>query len=256
MCSVLKKYTGKVAIVTGASSGIGKAITEYLVKNGVIVAGVARRLEKIEEHAKQLEKYSGKLHPFKLDLTKPEEIVNVFTKIAKQLGPIVILINNAGLAQGGNIIDGDFEKWKLTLDTNVLALAICSREAIKNMKENNTKGIIININSMFGHQIFDIPFLNVYQASKYAVTALTETLRLEINREKLPLKITSLSPGYVKTEFTELALGRELAQKTTDSGLRPGLNADDVAEAVIYILSTPDHVNVKELTICVQGYIG
>ncbi|XP_050306123.1 farnesol dehydrogenase-like [Anthonomus grandis grandis] len=251
MC--LEKFAGKVAVVTGASSGIGKAIVETLVKNGVIVAGVARRVERVQEHAKVLEKFSGKLLAFKADLTKPEEILNAFKKITEELGPIYILVNNAGLLQACNIFNGDIQRWKTTFDTNVLAVAIASREAIKNMKDHNIKGHIVNMNSVLGHQVLDLPEFNVYPASKFAVTALTETLRLEINREKLPIKITSVSPGYVKTEFAEVGFGKELEKKMFLQ--RPGLNPEDVAGAVQYVLGTPDHVNVKELTIYLQGEI-
>ncbi|XP_050306131.1 farnesol dehydrogenase-like [Anthonomus grandis grandis] len=248
--STFSKYAGKVAVVTGASSGIGQAIAELLVKNGVIVAGVARRVERVQEHSNQLKKLPGKLHALKADLTKPEEIITVFKKITEELGPIYILINNAGLLQACNIIDGDYEKWKTTLDTNVLAMALACREAIKNMKEHNIKGHIINMNSVVGHQITYFPGLNVYPASKFAVTALTETLRLEINNAKLPIKITSVSPGYVKTEFVEVAWGKDGSQKFEQM---PGLNSEDIADAVEYVLKTPDHVNIKELTLSVQG---
>ncbi|XP_066139135.1 farnesol dehydrogenase-like [Euwallacea fornicatus] len=248
----LEKYKGKVAVVTGASSGIGKAIAEGLVKYGVIVAGLARRVERIEEHSKLLINQPGKLVSFKTDLTKSEEIISTFKKVVDNLGPITILINNGGVRLGTSIIDGDIGKWKTILDTNILGLAVASREAIKSMKAHNIKGHIININSVVGHIIFDYVGASVYPASKFAVTALTETLRLEINKEKLPIKISSLSPGGVKTEFKEVADGKEVAEKAFKS---PALIAEDVADAAFYILATPDHVNVKELTISVQGQL-
>ncbi|CAG9771319.1 unnamed protein product [Ceutorhynchus assimilis] len=253
-CSLsLEKFIGKVAIVTGSSSGIGKAIAEALVKNGVKVAGLARRVERIEEHSKQLSDEKGKLHAFKCDVTDQEEIISTVKEITEKLGPIDILVNNAGLGRATNIIDGDIQKWRTILDTNVLAVAIFIKEVIANMKLHKTKGHIININSILGHRVIDLPVINVYPASKHAITALTETVRLEINREKLPIKITSLSPGYVKTE---IIMSEEFANEANveDPKTLPGLEAQDIADGALYILSTPDHVNVNELTVSVQGY--
>jgi len=182
-------------------------------------------------------------------LNSQSQILETFKKIATHLGPVHILINSAGLLYSTSIIDGDIEKWKPVLDINVLALAICTREAIASMKANNIKGHIININSYLGHHVPDRAGMSLYPASKFALSALTETVRLEINREKLPIKITSLSPGYVKTEFVQVAFGEEVWPN------RPGLVAEDVADAAFYVLSTPEHVNVKELTLTVQGQL-
>ncbi|XP_066247068.1 farnesol dehydrogenase-like [Euwallacea similis] len=239
----LTRFTGKLAVVTGASYGIGEEIVRTLVKNGINVAGIARSVDKVQEIAKQLSNEKGKLHAFKGDLTKQEDILSVFNEIDKKLGPIHVLINNAAVFPTTDIIDGDIEKWKSVLDTNVLAVAICIREAVKSMKNSNVKGQIININSTFGHRIYDVKGFQLYGASKFALTALTETVRLEINREKLPIQITSLSPGLVKTEGIKQTFGEEVV----------ALLPRDIAEAVLYVLSTPEHVNVKELTIVSKG---
>lgn len=246
----LEKFVDKVAVVTGASSGIGKSIAESLVKNGLIVAGVARRLDRLQELSNDLSGEKGKLYAFKCDVANPDEIVSLFGHIDEKLGPIHVLINNAGVRYATNVIDGDFEKWKTVMDTNVLAVATCAREAIRSMKEHNTKGHVININSSTGHFIPQAADFALYPASKHAVTALTETLRLEINRQKLPIKITSLSPGFTKTEIPIVAYGKEAGEAFLEN--HSGLNPEDVAEAALYILATPDHVNVKELTLYVQ----
>jgi len=246
----LTKFAGKVAVVTGASAGIGKAIAEELVKQGVIVAGIARRAHRIRDHAKELTAAPGHLHAYQCDLLQQDQILATFKQITTELGPIHILINNAGFSYNTSIINGDNDQWKAILDVNVLALAICTREAIASMKAHNLKGHVININSVGGHIVVDFPGASVYIATKHAVTALTETVRLEINREKLPIKITSLSPGYVKTEAFYVAFG-EAAEAILNG--RPGLESKDIADAALYILATPDHVNVKELIISVQG---
>nr|AEE61504.1 unknown [Dendroctonus ponderosae] len=246
----LEKFVGKVAVVTGASSGIGKSIAESLGRNGLIVAGVARRLDRLQKLSKDLSGEKGKLYAFQCDLTKADEIVSLFKNIAEKLGAIHVLINNAGVRYATSLIDGDFEKWKEVMDTNVLAVAACAREAISSMKQNNIRGHVININSSTGHFIPQGPDFALYPASKHAVTALTETLRLEVNRHKLPIKITSLSPGFTKTEIPIVAYGKEAGEAFLEN--HTGLNPEDVAEAALYILATPDHVNVKELTLYVQ----
>lgn len=242
----LDRFVGKVAVVTGASAGIGEAIVEQLVKNGVIVAGLARRVDRVEELSKKLSGEKGKLHAFKCDMTKEEEIVSVFKQVVSKLGNIYILVNNAGLAQQTDLINGDAAKWRVVLDTNILGLSIATREAIQNMKANKTQGHIFHINSIAGHKVIDWPGVNVYGATKYAVTALAETLRMDVSREKLPIKVTSISPGYVKTEFQAVAgLPSELP-------IAP-LYSPDVADAVIYALSTPPHVNINEVTLQAVG---
>ncbi|XP_030750599.1 farnesol dehydrogenase-like [Sitophilus oryzae] len=249
----LDRFVGKVAVITGTSSGIGRATAEALVKRGLIVAGLARRVERVEELAKELKNEKGKLYSFKTDLTKEDEIISTFKKITETLGPIHVLINNAGVGPETNLIDGDISKWRQTLDTNVLALCIATREAIASMKANNIKGHIIHINSTTGHYPIEAPGLSVYPASKYAVTALTESLRREINRNKLPIKITSLSPGFVKTEIIEANFSAKGAERFKN---RPGLETEDIADNIVYVLSTPEHVNIKELTVMIQGQLG
>ncbi|XP_060525371.1 farnesol dehydrogenase-like [Cylas formicarius] len=240
----LDRWVGKVAVVTGASAGIGVAIVEQLVKAGIVVAGLARRKDRVEELAKQLSGEKGKLVAVQADLTKEQDIIAAFEYVLKNLGPVSILVNNAGLSKFSSLIDGETEIWKTVLDTNVLGLSISTREAIKQMKANNIDGHVIHINSVLGHAVANYPGLNVYPATKFAVTALAETLRYEINSQNLKIKITSVSPGYVKTEFIEVFTGKTAAEV----GL-PGLEAEDVADAVVYALSTPPHVNVSEVTV-------
>lgn len=242
----LDRFVGKVAIVTGASAGIGAAIVEELVKGGLIVAGFARRVDRIEALAKKLSGSKGKLHAFKCDMTKENDIKSAIKEVTQKLGPIHVLINNAGMMQITSLINGDTEKWKTTLDTNILGLCIATREVVQNMKANGTAGHIVHINSVLGHKVIDFPGVNVYGATKYAVTCLTETLKNEIKAEKLPIKVTSISPGYVKTEFQAAAgMQTEIAY--------PPLYAPDIADAVYYALATPAHVNVDEVQVQALG---
>ncbi|XP_025837717.1 farnesol dehydrogenase-like [Agrilus planipennis] len=245
----MERWVGKVAVVTGANAGIGAAIVAALVSEGLVVAGFDRRIERIEELAKKLEapKAKGKLHAVKVDMTKENEIIDGFNWVKKNLGSIHVLVNNAGVGRYGELIDSDTQMWKDIFDTNVIGLSIATREAVKDMRANNVDGHIIHINSIVGHQVLNFPSANAYPASKFAVTALSETLRHEFIQNKLKIKITSLSPGYVKTEFAEA--GGLVIEPDSPFLKAEGLNAEDIANSVLYVLGTPPHVQIQELTI-------
>jgi NADP+-dependent farnesol dehydrogenase len=154
------------------------------------VAGFARRSERVEELSKKLQGKKGKLFAVKVDMTKEDDILKGFKWVSEKLGPVHILVNNAGITQNTNLTEGETEKWKKILHTNVLGLCIATREAVKVMKANKIDGHIIHINSVSGHGVPNFPGVNVYAASKHAVTALTETLRQEFNHLGLKIKIT------------------------------------------------------------------
>ncbi|XP_018325323.2 farnesol dehydrogenase [Agrilus planipennis] len=168
----MDRWVEKVAVVTGASAGIGAAIAEALVKEGLIVAGFARRTDRVEKLAKKLQDANakGKLHAVKVDMTKENEIIDGFNWVKKNLGPIHVLVNNAGVARFDALIDSDTQKWRDIFDTNVIGLSIATREAVKDMRANNVDGHIIHINSIVGHQVLNFPSANAYPASKFAVT--------------------------------------------------------------------------------------
>lgn len=202
----MERWVGKVAVVTGASAGIGKAITENLVKNGLIVSkstiyysynrnfnpikvvGFARRKELIEKLAEDLSKEKGKLYAVQVDMTKEEDIKRAFQWTTDNVGVIHILINNAGTARPGTLLDGETTEWKTVLDLNVLGLCIATREATKIMREKKIDGHVVHINSVLGH--YTTKAFNVYSATKFAVTALTDTLRQELNEIGSKIKIT------------------------------------------------------------------
>ncbi|KAJ8943907.1 hypothetical protein NQ318_019515 [Aromia moschata] len=240
----MDRWIGKVAVVTGASSGIGVAIAEQLVEHGLKVVALARRKVRMDVLAVKLIGKKGKLYPIKTDITKEEDILNAFQWIKENLGPVHILVNNAGAGTPSTLIDGDTETWKTILQVNVMGLCMATREAIKDMKANNVDGHIIHINSILGHQVWPLPTLSVYPASKFAVTALAETLRLELNSLKSKIKITNLSPGAVDTEMVPSEF-KKLIRGDPNLILEP----DQIADGVIYALSTPSHVQIQELTI-------
>ncbi|XP_055536152.1 farnesol dehydrogenase-like [Wyeomyia smithii] len=243
----MERWAGKVAVVTGASSGIGAAIAKALANAGMVVIGLARRVERVEELKKDLPaSVKGSLHAAKCDVSKEEDILKTFAWIEKKFGGVDVLINNAGILRDTTLAEADTQKIREVLDTNVMGLVICSREAYQSMKKRSVDGHIIHINSVAGHMVPNFPRLNIYPASKHAVTAITETMRQELRTEGTKIKVTSISPGGVRTEILpEAALTMEM----------PLLESEDIAEAVLYVIGTPPHVQVHELTIKPIGEI-
>jgi NADP+-dependent farnesol dehydrogenase len=248
----LDRWVGKVAVVTGCASGIGAGIAEFLVDQGLIVVGLDRRCELVQELAKKLSGKKGQLHAVKADVSKEEEVVEAFKWVEDNLGHVHILINNAGVAKENFLYNGDPAQWRATLDVNVLGVCIATREALKSMMGNNINGHIIHINSVAGHKIPNWLGINIYTASKYAVTALAETLRQELNHLGSKIKITSLSPGLVATEMTTLNTGVSEERQAMLKSM-PILQPQDIAEAIGYVLSTPENVQIQELTIVPLG---
>lgn len=241
----MKRWIGRVAVVTGASSGIGAAIAKELALAGLITVGLARRVERVEALRDQIPKqFSANLHAIKCDVSQEEDIDRVFQKIVDKFGGIDVLINNAGIVRDSmRLLSEDSQgaqPLRDILDTNVLGLTLCSRKACNSMRDRSVDGHIIHINSIAGHRVLNFPHMNMYSASKFAVTALTETMRNELREMKSKVKVTSISPGVVKTEIIDAMDNHKDF---------PMLEPKDIADAVLYVLGTPAHVQVHELTI-------
>ncbi|XP_072098985.1 dehydrogenase/reductase SDR family member 11a isoform X1 [Mobula birostris] len=246
----MERWSGRVALVTGASAGIGAAVARALVQHGMKVVGCARRVDKIEKLAAECESagYSGTLIPYKCDLTSEEEILSMFSAIKTLHQGVDVCINNAGLAHPEPLLSGRTEFWRNMIDVNVIAMAICTREAYQSMKERNIDdGHIININSMSGHRIVPNSAVHFYAATKYAVTALTEGLRQELQENKTHIRATSVSPGLVETEFAFRLHNNDPEKAAATYESLKCLKAEDLANAVVYILSTPSHVQIGDL---------
>lgn len=197
----MDRWIGKVAIVTGASSGIGAEIAADLTKSGMIVIGLARRKERVDELWNKLKYHNpnitGTLHSFKCDVSSEANIKSVFRWIDQKFGRMDVLINNAGIVRSGLIVNADNNSSNLrdVIETNVLGVALCTREAFQLMQKHNINdGHVIIINSIAGHMVPYSPLtvgsLNIYPPSKYAVTAMTEVLRQEFQLLKTKIKIT------------------------------------------------------------------
>ncbi|KAL9700627.1 hypothetical protein quinque_004068 [Culex quinquefasciatus] len=240
----MDRWTGKVAVVTGASSGIGAAIAKSLAKAGMVVVGLARRVERVESLRDDLkdEATRKRLHAVKCDVSKEEDILKAFSWVEEKFGGVDVLVNNAGIARKTSLVaPGNTAMLREVIDTNVMGLVMCTREAFQSMKKRSVDGHIVHINSIAGHNVPNFPGLNIYSASKFAVTALTETMRREFSAEGTKIKVTSISPGAVDTEI--------ITDEMKELGKFPMLESQDIADAVMYAVGTPPRVQVHELTI-------
>ncbi|KAG5684969.1 hypothetical protein PVAND_014174 [Polypedilum vanderplanki] len=239
----MEKWQNKIAVVTGASSGIGEAIVKSLASYRLQVIGLARKVEKIPS-------CEGRVTAIKCDISDLDEIKRVFKEIEEKFGIIHILVNNAGVSLYKNILDPCDEitrRINQVIDTNFKGLVHCTREGVQLIKKSNENGVVINIGSILDTII---PFPNpstIYPATKHAVRAFTEIVRQELiltGNEKI--KLCNISPGVVKTNIAK-ACGRENPEEHYNS--LPHLESEDISQSVIYVLSTSHNVNVTQITI-------
>ncbi|XP_047354896.1 farnesol dehydrogenase-like [Vespa velutina] len=241
----MERWAGKIAIVTGASSGIGLAIAKAFVQNDVIVIGFARRKEKMQSEMQNVKgKGKGKFYACECDITKPESIEQAFQWVKNNFETIHILVNNAGIVINSKFMDSSRSDWKRLFDINVLGFIDCTKRAARMMLDSNVEGYIINMNSIAGHQVIGSKEFsaNFYSASKFASVAATEIIQKELHGSKI--RVTSISPGYVATEILQAANFNANAFKDM-----PALESDDIANAVIYVIGTPQRVHITELII-------
>lgn len=234
-----------VAAITGASSGIGRAIACRLAQDGYDLALAARRQDRLQALQEDLSALPGEVLLQSVDLRQEAQILDWFAAIQARWGRLDVLVNNAGLGHKASLIHGATEAWRETLEVNVLALCICTREAIRLMQAQADTGHIVHIGSMAGHRV---PGSGVYSASKFAVRALTEGLRQELRAANSRIRISAISPGYVETEFAE-KYHQSAEQAQAVYSQFPVLQPVDIANAVAYVLAQPAHVQVHDLLI-------
>jgi len=244
MSTSVREHPKRVVLVTGASSGIGAAIAQRLATEGDRIVICARRQERLDQLATDLQNQNAEVLAQQVDLRQEEEILKLFDRIRNTWGGVDVLINNAGLGHREPLMTGGTEAWREMLEVNVLALCICTREAVHDMRQRGNTGHIIHISSMSAHRV---PASGgVYSASKFAVRALTEGLRQELRAADSQIKVSSISPGFVETEFAQ-KFNQSMEKAREVYGQFPVLQPKDIAEAVWYLLSQPDHVQVHDL---------
>jgi 3-hydroxy acid dehydrogenase / malonic semialdehyde reductase len=240
----MNRIQGKLALVTGASSGIGEACARRLAAEGADLALWARRVDRLRELAGDLSREHGvTVRVAAVDVRDRAAVASAATTLLSEGEPPHILVNNAGLASGLDPIqEGDFDDWDRMIDTNVKGLLNVTRTLLPAMIAAG-RGHVINIGSTAGYMVY--PKGNVYNATKYAVTALTEGMNLDL--AGTPLRVSSVDPGFVETEFSKVRFhGDEERAAGVYRGFQP-LSGDDVADAVVYAANLPPHANVLRL---------
>jgi NADP-dependent 3-hydroxy acid dehydrogenase YdfG len=236
----------KTILITGATSGFGKAIATRFAKEGNDLIITGRREALLTEFADELRKdYKVEVLSLCFDVRENEEVEFAINSLPDEWKDIDVLVNNAGLALGLNPInEGIVDDWERMLDTNVKGLLYMTRYVSPLMVERK-KGHIINIGSIAGKEVY--PNGNVYCGSKFAVDAITKGTRIDL----LPhnIKVTQVAPGAANTEFSIVRFkGDQPRADSVYNGFTP-LNAEDVAEVVWYVTSLPPHVNINDLVI-------
>ncbi|XP_041365024.1 dehydrogenase/reductase SDR family member 11-like [Gigantopelta aegis] len=248
----MQRWAGRVALVTGSSAGIGCGIARALVKHGLKVVGCAendKEVQRIEAVSRELKGEEGSLVGLKCDMGKEEDILKMFETIKSDpnLRGVDVCINNAGLAHEEPFLTGQTEAWRQMIDINILGYCICTREAFKSMKERGIDdGHIFLINSVAGHRVPIFTNIHFYSMTKFAVTAMSEAIRFELREMKSGIRISSISPGVVETEFAYKMIHDPVRAKATFTQY-PCLQPDDLADAVIYALQAPPHVQVHDI---------
>lgn len=248
----MERWVGRVALVTGASRGIGAEVMRALVKKGMKVVGCARNIDEIETIAEELKDEKGSVLPIHCDLRNTEEIIAMFKTIRQNsdFGGVDVCINNAGCALNAPLAKGDEELWRTMLELNILALSVVTRESIKSMKARKVDdGHIIHLNSMSGHRVPPSAAVHFYAATKHAVTALTEGLRQELRAMKTNIRVTAISPAVVETPFYEVLYSGDKKQIDGLMKQMTPLQTSDVVEALLYAMSAPARVQVHDILI-------
>ncbi|HEX4375267.1 MAG TPA: SDR family NAD(P)-dependent oxidoreductase [Puia sp.] len=236
----------KIALITGATSGFGKACAYKFAANNYDIIITGRRKEKLDELKTELEKEFGvKILSLVFDVQKREEVFSAVENIPADWQKIDVLINNAGLALGRDFFeDADIDDWETMLDTNVKGLLYVSKAVLPFMIKNK-KGHIINMGSVAAKVAYEKG--NVYCASKAAVETISETMRIDLLRHGI--KVTAIHPGAAETEFSDVRFkgNKELAKKVYE-GYEP-LHAEDIADTIFYCATLPPHVCINDLVI-------
>lgn len=235
----------KVAIITGASSGIGYATSLTLSKAGIRVAVGARRTERLQELEKQIIKNNGEILVQKTDVTRKSDCDSLVNTIVEKWGKVDILINNAGLMPLSYFKNGKVEEWEQMIDVNIKGVLYCTSAVVPYMVEKKS-GHIINISSVAGRIVFAGG--SVYCATKHAIAALSEGLRKELS-PTYNIRVTCIEPGAVETELLESITDESMTGFIQATKNMETLRSDDIANAILYAVQAPGHVNVNEILI-------
>ncbi|HKL34433.1 MAG TPA: SDR family NAD(P)-dependent oxidoreductase [Tangfeifania sp.] len=236
----------KTALITGATAGIGEATARLLAKNNFNLIVTGRRKDRLEDLRNSILKDSdAEVVTMNFDIRNPEETENAIKNLPVEWQKIDVLINNAGLAVGlSTVADGVLDDWERMIDTNIKGVLYISRLISQTMIKNG-EGHIVNISSVAGKETY--PMGNVYCATKHAVQSLTKGMRIDFLKHGI--KVSSVCPGAVDTEFSVVRFkGDEKQAQQVYDGITP-LYARDVAETILFVITRPAHVNIDDILI-------
>jgi len=233
----------RIALVTGASSGIGEAICRLLVKHSFSVIGTARSMDRLQPLLDELDE---NFHAIELDVTDTNATKNLLSCLPDELKNIDVLVNNAGHDVGGRRLfeDGSADDWCDIIETNVQGMIRVTHAIVPGMLKKG-RGHIVNMGSIAGLKPYATG--SAYVASKYAVHGLSETLRLDYTGKGI--RVTEVMPGLVRTGFAEQRLGDAEKAKAFYDSFEQSLNAEDIAETVLFALRQPKHVEIAQLVV-------
>lgn len=232
------------ALITGATSGIGKATAQEFAKKNFRLILCGRRGDKLLQLKTELEKVTA-VTTLQFDVSDKEAVFKAIDSLPAAFKDIDILINNAGNAHGlSSIQDGDIADWDAMIDINVKGLLYVSKAVLPKMVAKNN-GFVVNIGSIAGKEVY--PNGNVYCASKFAVNALNKAMRIDLNKHNI--RVAGIHPGAVETEFSEVRFkGDTERAKNVYKGFE-ALQAQDIAEIIYFVISRPHHVTIEDLVV-------
>ena len=233
----------KTALITGATSGIGRATAHEFAKHGIRLILCGRRQERLDTIQRALSKQTDVI-TLKFDVRDKAEVFKAIESLPASFKSIYILINNAGNAHGLDPIQtGDTDDWDAMMDINVKGLLYVSKAVIPQMTERQS-GHIINIGSSAGKEVY--PKGNVYCASKHAVIAITDGMRIDLN--PFNIKVTAINPGLVETEFSQVRFKGDAIANNVYKGYK-ALQPEDIADIIYFAITRPSHVNIADLLV-------
>lgn len=235
----------KIALITGATSGIGKATAVKLAETGFDLIITGRRSDRLHALEEELQKKGVQVISLHFDVRNQMEVKQAISSLPEAWKNIDVLVNNAGLAVGTNPIqDGLMEDWERMIDTNIKGLLYVTRE-IAPLMIKNQKGHIVNLASVAGKEVY--PGGNVYCATKHAVDALSKAMRTDMLKHNI--KVTNIAPGMVETEFSIVRYkGDEKAAQNVYNGMTP-LTGEDIANTIVFAVTRPAHVCLNDIMI-------